>query len=116
VSRRWYEEEPLSVEREIVQARLRGLARNPAVPVEMLRRLVTDDPWRVRWCLIRRRVWTEEQFEALASHPDAEVRKVLAVAEHLDAEWRGRLVEDPDREVLRTLIRECRGRFGRVWG
>jgi len=58
----------------------------------------------VLWSLTQRREWTEEQFEVLMAHPDVQVRKALASTEHLNSEWRGRLVDDPDREVLRELV------------
>ena len=100
------EEETLSAEHDVVQARLRGLARNPAVPAEMLRQLVTGADRRVLARVSWRSVWTEEQFGVLLSHPDVEVRKALADAEHLDPERRGRLVDDPDRAVVSELVIE----------
>jgi hypothetical protein len=72
----------------------------------MLRQLVTGAPWQVLSRLKFRPVWTDEQFEVLLSHPDPAVRKALAVAEHLDPERRGRLVDDPDPGVLSELVIE----------
>lgn len=85
------------------RARLRGLARNPAVPAVLLRRLVDEQFKEVRWSLAMRASWSDEQFEALAGHPDPGVRTLLAEARYVTPEQRVRLVEDPDRGVLRAL-------------
>lgn len=86
-----------------VRARLRGLARNPVIPAALLRRLV-DEQWpETRYTLPARRRWTEEQFGALAGHPDREVRMLLAQAMHVTPEQRARLVEDPEGAVLHAL-------------
>ena len=85
------------------RARLRGLAANPEIPADLLRRLVTERFKDVRFGLTVRDVWTAGQFGALATHPDSQVRCTLAEAIYISAGQRATLVEDPDRTVLRTL-------------
>ncbi|MFC6568000.1 hypothetical protein [Actinoplanes utahensis] len=53
--------------------------------------------------LTTRTVWTGDQFHALATHPDPEVRMTLAEAVHISADQRATLVEDPEFRVLATL-------------
>ncbi len=50
-----------------------------------------------------RREWTDEQFAALADHPDRRVRALLAKAPFVTPEQRARLVEDPESLVLFAL-------------
>lgn len=90
---------------------MRGLSRNPAVPGTLLRRLVDECPGEVLTYLKSRPKWTDEQFDALADHPDAEVRAALAEAGDATPEQRARLVEDPAYSVLYTLV-EGPMRFG----
>lgn len=85
------------------RARLRGLARNPAIPADLLRQLVEQHLQEVETALMFRLEWTDEQFEALVGHPDHKVRKILAQAVHVTAEQRAALVEDPERSVLWAL-------------
>jgi hypothetical protein len=85
------------------RARLRGLVVNPAIPADLLRRLLSEWSSEVRYHLMARREWSDEQFEALAHHPDTEVRVRLAAAPHVTPEQRARLVEDPSLLVLGAL-------------
>jgi hypothetical protein len=84
---------------------LRGLAGNPAVSGALLRRLVDEQFQEVRYCLDGRRYWSDEQFDALVSHPDPDVRIHLAEALHAKPEQLARLVEDPSFKVLKALAR-----------
>jgi hypothetical protein len=86
------------------RARLRGLARNPAIPGTLLRRLVDERFTEVRFYLSLRGEWSDEQFEALADHPDPNVRTELAEAIHVTPEQRLRMVEDPEFTVLCALV------------
>ena len=85
------------------RARLRGLARNPAVSGALLRRLVDEYFQEVGFYLDGRRYWSDEQFDALADHPDPDVRIRLAEALHVRPEQRARLVEDSSFKVLKAL-------------
>lgn len=71
----------------------------------LLRRLVDEQFQEVGFCLSGRRSWSDEQFDALAGHPDPDVRKRLAEAEHARPEQLARLVEDSSFEVLKALAR-----------
>ena len=53
--------------------------------------------------LTSRTEWSDEQFEILATHPDREVRVLLAQTRHVTPEQRARLVEDPDPRILDAL-------------
>ncbi|MFB6393573.1 hypothetical protein AAFH96_10700 [Polymorphospora sp. 2-325] len=86
------------------RARLRGLARNPAIPAGLLRRLVDEQLREIGSTLTFHKKWTDEQFEAVASSPDRKVREMLAQAVHVMPEQRARLVEDPEPGVLRALV------------
>ncbi|MFG1951387.1 hypothetical protein [Micromonospora sp. NPDC048830] len=80
------------------RARLRGLARNAATPVDVLLRLL-DHPEGVRPDVTRRPAWSDEAVDAVAAHPRPAVRAVLAEAVGASPEQRARLVDDPDRRV-----------------
>jgi hypothetical protein len=86
-----------------MQARLRGLARNPRIPAELLARLAGERPNEAIRVIPYRKVWTADQFAALAGHALSEVRAALAEALYITAEQRAVLVEDPDLTVLRVL-------------
>ncbi|WP_433790134.1 hypothetical protein [Actinoplanes sp. CA-252034] len=82
---------------------LRGLARNPALPPAALLRLAGDD--RVsRWDLAARSAWTDEAFDALATHPDPEVREALAQSPGATGDQRARLVGDLSVRVLQAVL------------
>jgi hypothetical protein len=85
------------------RARLRGLARNPAICGALLRRLVDEYFQEIGFDLEYRRHWSDEQFDALMGHPDPEVRIRLAKALHVTPEQVARLVEDSSLKVLKTL-------------
>ncbi|WP_200216813.1 hypothetical protein [Micromonospora coerulea] len=68
-----------------------------------MRRLVDKQLREAGFALTFRKEWTDEQFEALADHPDRKVRELLAQAVHVTPEQRARLVEDPEPGVLRAL-------------
>jgi hypothetical protein len=84
------------------RARLRGLVRNPAIPGDLLRRLVDEQIKEVRFYLGLRE-WSDEQFDALADHPDPAIRELVATAGNLAPERRARFVEDPEFRVLEAL-------------
>jgi hypothetical protein len=85
------------------RARLRGLAANPAVPADLLRRLVDRYFTDVEYPVMNRKSWTDEQVDVLIDHPDVRVRRRLAQAQHLPSNHRARLVEDADEHLLETL-------------
>jgi hypothetical protein len=84
-------------------AALLGLARNPALPVALLLRLAADDRL-TPWDLTARRTWTDEAFDALAAHPDPEVREALAQSPGATGEQRARLAGDLSIRVLQALL------------
>jgi hypothetical protein len=85
------------------RARLRGLAGNPALPADLLRRLVDEHANEVTTALTYRSEWTDDQVAALVSHPSRRIRLVLAEAPGLTPQQRTMLVEDPDTLVLDIL-------------
>jgi hypothetical protein len=86
-----------------VSHRLRGLARNPALPASALLRLAGDD--RVsRWDLTARPTWTDEAFDTLAAHPDPEIREALAQSPGATGDQRARLVGDLSIRVLQAVL------------
>ncbi|MEV0570019.1 hypothetical protein [Dactylosporangium sp. NPDC050588] len=60
-----------------------------------------------------RSVWTDEQVDVMVTHPQAQVRRVLAQAHHVRPEQRDRLVDDPD-DFVRRLLAEGPQPF-RLW-
>ncbi|GIJ57291.1 hypothetical protein [Virgisporangium aurantiacum] len=99
-------------ENKPARARLRGLARNPAIPGDLLRRLVDEQFTEIGWCIRSRPSWTDDQIGALIGHPDVAVRSALAGADHLPPAHRARLVEDPAEQVLDALVERP---FMRLW-
>ncbi|MEU4620959.1 hypothetical protein AB0G04_13400 [Actinoplanes sp. NPDC023801] len=87
----------------MLRSRLRGLARNPRIPADLLARLAHEQPKEAARTIPYRKEWTGEQFAALAGHPLSKVRAALAEALYITAEQRAVLVEDPDLTVLRVL-------------
>ncbi|HWS32699.1 MAG TPA: hypothetical protein VN408_08140 [Actinoplanes sp.] len=88
---------------DITRERLRGLARNPALPAGALLRLagagVLD-----RWELTARDVWDDEAFDTLAAHPDPAVREALAQSPGATGDQRARLIGDLSVRVLQALL------------
>ncbi|WP_430790922.1 hypothetical protein [Actinoplanes sp. G11-F43] len=82
---------------------MRGLARNPALPAEALRRLATTGPLD-RWELTARAVWDDEAFDVLAGHPDPEVREALAQSPGATGAQRARLIGDLSIRVLHAVL------------
>ncbi|SCL21456.1 hypothetical protein GA0074692_1180 [Micromonospora pallida] len=74
---------------------LRGLARNPAAPVDVLLRLVEAWPEQACEGLRRRRVLPLPVRDAMLRHPSPRVRAALAAHPHVDAVARAELLADP---------------------
>ncbi|MGC9665552.1 hypothetical protein ACNTMW_03240 [Planosporangium sp. 12N6] len=75
---------------------LRGLARNPASPIDVLLRLVAEYPEQVRDGLRRRRDIPPPLRDAMLRHPSPRIRGALATHVRLDPETRAVLLADPD--------------------
>lgn len=80
------------------RARLRGLARNPAVSDDVLLKLL-ERPLETKHAVMYRKEWSDEAFDAVAGYPDPEMRMVAAKAPFAAPEQRARLVDDPVRAV-----------------
>ncbi|MFF5532554.1 hypothetical protein ACFY71_08730 [Streptomyces cinerochromogenes] len=76
--------------------RLAGLALNPAVPQDVLLRLLAEAPLAVRMVLCRDRELPVAVVDAVIAHPDRRTRGFFAVNPHADPAQRARLVDDPD--------------------
>ncbi|GGN63000.1 hypothetical protein GCM10010112_21800 [Actinoplanes lobatus] len=86
-----------------VRDRLRALACNPALPAETLLLLAGDERVGPRHVTARRE-WTDEAFDALATHPDPAVREALAQSPGATGEQRARLAGDLNIDVLHALL------------
>lgn len=83
-------------EADLPARRLAGLALNPAVPQDVLLRLLADAPLAVRMVLCRDRELPDAVVDAVIAHPDPRTRGFLAVNPHAEPAQRARLVDDPD--------------------
>jgi hypothetical protein len=75
---------------------VRGLARNPAAPVDVLLRLLEADPRAAAAGLTKRRDLPLPVQEAMLRHPLRLVRRTLAEHPAIDGEVRGRLLAGED--------------------
>jgi hypothetical protein len=80
-------------------ALLRGLARNPAAPTEVLLRLVETWPEQVCEGLRRRSELPPPVREAMLRHPSPRIRAALATHEQVDPAARAELLADPEWRV-----------------
>ncbi len=78
---------------------LRGLAENPAVPVDVLARLLRDWPEQVAGGLQARVALPLALQEQMAGHESRRVRRAVAGYARLDLQIRDRLLRDPDWRV-----------------
>ncbi|MGN9911220.1 hypothetical protein ACTMTJ_27055 [Phytohabitans sp. LJ34] len=85
----------------------RGLARNPAAPLDLLLRLLDAHPDAVPAAFRRRADLPPAVVEAAARHPSARVRGAIASNVHVDPAVRLRLLDDPERRVS-ELVRDDR--------
>ncbi|PVC92790.1 HEAT repeat domain-containing protein [Streptomyces sp. CS014] len=76
--------------------RLAGLALNPAVPENVLLRLLSDAPLAARMVLCRDRALPDAVVDAVIQHPDTRTRSFFARNPHVDPAQRVRLVDDPE--------------------
>ncbi|HWS37578.1 MAG TPA: hypothetical protein VN408_33215 [Actinoplanes sp.] len=79
------------VEAPIVTTLLRGLARNPSAPVEILLELIRRE--------VPPEVLPREVQEAMLAHPSPGIRAALAGNPGIDVDIRGRLLADPECRV-----------------
>jgi hypothetical protein len=75
---------------------------HPAVPGDLLRRIL-EHPEHLRYAVVFRDEWSDEVCDAVATHPDAAVRMILAEAPHMPPGQRARLLDDPSRRVRAAL-------------
>ncbi|MFI5930069.1 hypothetical protein ACIA3K_29410 [Micromonospora sp. NPDC051543] len=83
----------------------RGLAGNPAAPVDVLLRLLDNHAEAVPAAFRRRADLPPAVVAAAIRHPLARVRGAIAANPHVDPELRLRLLDDPERRVF-ELVRE----------
>ncbi len=78
----------------------RGVARNPAAPLDLLLRLLGTAPVCASRALKARLDLPAAVEKAMAGHPSPEVRGMLAEHPRVRPEIRGRLLADPDTRVM----------------
>lgn len=86
----------------------RGLAGNPAAPLDVLLRLLDDHAEAVPAAFRRRAALPPAVVAAATRHPVARVRGALAANPHVDPAIRLRLADDPEHRVV-ELVREDPG-------
>ncbi|MFJ8627877.1 hypothetical protein ACIRD3_34270 [Kitasatospora sp. NPDC093550] len=87
----------------LTEARLRGVAANPAAPSEVLLRLLAPQG-RAAWAVLcGQRALPAEVVEAVLAHPDRAVRRHFARNRYAAPEERGRLARDPQAMVRAAL-------------
>jgi hypothetical protein len=83
---------------------LQGLAANPAAPAEVLLQLLQTHPDVASAALRRRAAVPARVLEAMLRHPHARVRSALAGNRHIEPQVRLQLVDDPDPQVVASLL------------
>jgi hypothetical protein len=86
----------MQVDRSISTSLVRGLAQNPAVPIDVLLLLLQTWPEQAGDGLRRRRELPVPVQNALVHHPLPSVRRMLAKHPDVDPQIRGQLLTDPD--------------------
>ncbi|WP_433534392.1 HEAT repeat domain-containing protein [Micromonospora sp. CA-249363] len=84
----------------------RGLAGNPAAPIDVLLRLLDNHAEAVPAAFRRRADLPPAVVAAATRHPIARVRGALAANPHVDPAIRLRLLDDPERRVFELLLED----------
>jgi hypothetical protein len=83
---------------------VRGLARNPAVPADVLIRLVREWPEAMSWALRDRAVLPDTLQDEMGGHPSWRIRATLGDHPGVRPDWRVRLLADPDWRVRLRIV------------
>jgi hypothetical protein len=83
---------------------VRGLAQNPAVPAEVLIRLVRERPEAMSWALRDRAALPDTLQDEMAGHPSWRIRAALGDHPGVRLELRVRLLADPDWRVRLRIL------------
>jgi len=88
---------------ETTSTLVRGLSRNPALPDDLVPRIL-EHPAADKYSVIYGRAWSDELFDVFAADPDVHLREMLAGCG--TAEQRARMVGDPSIRVVMALLEE----------
>ncbi|MEV5574684.1 hypothetical protein AB0L06_32005 [Spirillospora sp. NPDC052269] len=93
---------------KLTLAQLKGLAKNPNTPTDMLLALLNSGEHDLQFNVLRNPHVPDQVWNAAVTHPDQHVRNMVAKNRHAPPEHRARLATDPDQQVRVALTEQRR--------